>query len=67
MTQQTSGMPELKYSKEAFRDMYEALKAMNYGSYLDPEDPDRVWERATPSPDAILKAFKSLAKAEGKE
>jgi len=26
MTQQTNGTPELKYSEEAFRDMYEALK-----------------------------------------
>lgn len=46
-------------------DMYEALKAMNNGSFLDPENPDRVWERATPSPEAILKAFKALAKADG--
>ena len=28
MTQQTNGMPELKYSEETFRDMYEALKAV---------------------------------------
>jgi len=26
MTQQTNGMPELKYSEETFRDMYEACK-----------------------------------------
>lgn len=26
MTQQTNGMPELKYSEETFRAMYEALK-----------------------------------------
>ena len=25
MTQRTNGMPELKYSEEVFRDMYEAL------------------------------------------
>ena len=26
MTRQTNGTPELKYSEETFRDMYEALK-----------------------------------------
>ena len=26
MTQQTNGTPELKYSEEIFRDLYEALK-----------------------------------------
>ena len=46
-------------------DLYEALKAMNSGSFLDPENPERVWERATPSQEAILKAFKALAKADG--
>ena len=46
-------------------DMYEALKAMNYGSFLDPTNSDKVWERATPSSETILKAFKALAKAEG--
>ena len=28
MTQQTNGMPELKYSEETFREMYEALKSI---------------------------------------
>ncbi|MDP2363698.1 MAG: hypothetical protein Q8M94_08005 [Ignavibacteria bacterium] len=28
MTQQTNGMPELKYSEETFRAMYEALNAI---------------------------------------
>ena len=26
MTQQTNGMPELKYSEETFRELYEALR-----------------------------------------
>ena len=66
MTQQTNGTPDLKYSEEAFRDMYEALKVMNAGNSLSPGNPNRVWERATPPTVAILKAFKALAKAEGK-
>ncbi len=28
MTRQTDGMPELNYSEEVFRDMYEALKEL---------------------------------------
>ena len=30
MTQQTSGMPDLKYSEETFREMYEALKGCRF-------------------------------------
>lgn len=51
---------------EIISEMYEALKAMNNGSFLDPDNPDRVWERACPSNEAVLKAFRALAKAEGK-
>ena len=32
MTQQTNGTPELKYSEETFRDMYEALKMAQEGT-----------------------------------
>ena len=49
----------------ATEDMYEALEAMKDGSFLDPENPNRVWERATPNEGAIIKAFQALAKAEG--
>ena len=31
------------------RALYAALKAMNDGSFLDPENSNRVWERAVPS------------------
>ena len=47
--------------------MYEALEAMNSGSYLNPSNPNRVWDRATPSEAAIIKAFQALAAAEERE
>ena len=46
--------------------MYEALRKMLSGNMLDPSDPNRVWERECPSHDAIIKAYKALALAEGK-
>jgi len=46
--------------------MYEALKDMNSLNFLDPNNPDRVWERGVPSERAIIRAFTALLKAEGK-
>ena len=53
MTRQTNGMPELKYSEETFRDMYEALKLVESGKELD-------WDIF------IAKVQQALAKAESK-
>jgi len=80
MTQQTSGMPELKYSEETFRDMYEACKLTQ--KYF--QDCFAVWakgERIMPTDEEVVRvagneldtmadtAFeateKALAKAEG--
>ena len=58
MTQQTHGTPELKYSEETFREMYEALKNLLVG--LD--NPMRI-----PSFELVDKASLALAKAEGRE
>ena len=51
----------------SIKEMYEALRAMIEGNELDPHNQNRVWQRGTPSTEAILKAFRALAKAEGKE
>lgn len=51
---------------QSITDLYEALKAMLEGSEIAPlrsDEPIRVWERATPSEEAILNGFKALAKA----
>ncbi len=58
MTQQTHGMPELKYSEETFRDMYEALKAI-----LERTDKGLPLSR----PIHLDPAKQALAKAEDKE
>lgn len=57
MTQQTNGTPELKYSEENFRDMYEACKGV-----LD------WWQREYDGflPDAIANTLKAVDKVEGK-
>ena len=47
--------------------MKKALNGLLEGSEIAPqqsEEPTRVWQRATPSEEAILAAFKALAKAE---
>ena len=56
-------------AETASPDMYEALKAMLEGSEiapLQPYEPIRVWQRAMPTEDAILSAYKALSKADGK-
>ena len=58
MTQQTNGMPELKYSEETFRDMYEALKGLMRDYSTNPNS-DIFYA-------ACLKAREAIAKAEGK-
>jgi hypothetical protein len=45
-------------------DMYEALKAILSGCEIDPNNPERVHERAMPNTKEILQGFKALAKVE---
>jgi len=61
MTQQTNGMPELKYSGETFRAMYEALKELQqvYAGYSFGTD-----KRSIPA--HWNKVLEVLAKVEGK-
>ena len=59
MTQQTNGMPELKYSEEAFRAMYEALKGLV--NIFDKELPDGSIGRIR-----CDKGIRALALAENK-
>lgn len=44
--------------------MVEALKELLKGSELDPNNPQRVVSRATPSSEAIIKGFEALAEAD---
>ena len=61
MTQQTNGMPDLKYSEEAFRDMYEALIAWDELRKMQPLDSgadiDAILQKCAEITDkALLKA-----------
>ena len=57
MTQQTNGMPDLKYSEEIFRDIYEALKEC-IAELEQAKGISQIW---------LNKWRQALAKAEGKE
>ena len=60
MTQQTNGMPELKYSEEVFREMYEALKELsNFDEQGGVEGKDHAV--------LIIRAKRALAKAKSQE
>lgn len=76
MTQQTNGMPELKYSKEAFRDMYEELKAnrewlekFTMKFYITAENPtyENMKKLYTELFEFVQGMSKALAKADGKQ
>ena len=64
MTQQTHGTPDLKYSEEAFRDMYEALRLFNVNiDFVNDTNPNK---------DELLRVLvfglrKALAKVEGED
>lgn len=47
-------------------DLYEACKMLLEGSELDPNNPNRAWQRACPNSEAVVSGFKALAKTEGK-
>ncbi len=47
--------------------MYEALKALLVGNILDNQNPNRTVQRTFPSSEAIVAAYKVLAKVEGKQ
>ncbi len=58
---------QLKQAQEITDDLVGALNGLLEGSEIAPQqsdEPTRVWQRATPSEEAILAAFKALAKAE---
>ena len=65
MTQQTNGTPELKYSEETFRDMYEALKEIReaFSNVIVslPRQGGKTWLL-----DSLRKGSEALTKAEGK-
>ena len=61
MNQQTNGTPELKYSEETFRDMYEALKALTFQFAMAVSNPYSAEKRV------YTQANEALAKAEGKQ
>ena len=74
MTQQTHGTPELKYSEETFRDMYEALKKMLANMNWETRETfndcgfgthDEEWGKIHKP--KLENLYKALSKAEGRE